>query len=258
MRSRSLISALALCCALTSACTSAAAPEAVSAGDLFRTCGNLRLDGPADEDLALEPIPDDVKQILDEEIDRIGAQALGTDAVQWFLVSRTNEQISIAHKRPNGDADSYTEGYLRLTDEGWRGGGWGPCEVRFGAHERQSLAWTLETTVDPNNPVIRVLAVEQGCESDPPLEASDIQPLHVSTAERVTVLLVAPLPAESDGDSADGCREARPQSVEVDLGEPLGDRELHDGGARTIGSQRYPANGSEAVASAELPDGSSQ
>jgi hypothetical protein len=239
MGSRSFFSALAVSCALFSACASAPPPEAISAADLFRNCRNLRFDGPVDEDLVLEPIPDDVKQSLDEEIERIGAEDIGTDVVQWFLVSRTGEEISIGHKRPNGDADSYTEGHLRLTDQGWRGGGWGPCEVRFGADERQSLRWTLETTVDPNDPVISLLATEQSCGSDPPLETYSIQPLLVSTSERMTIVLVARLPSDPDEGS---CREAQPQWIEIDLGEPLGDRELHDGGARSIGSQRYPSS----------------
>lgn len=242
MSSRSLFSALAVSCALFSACTSAPPPEDISAADLFRHCGNLRFDGPLDEDLVLEPIPDDAKQILDEEIERIGAEDVAPDIVQWFVVSRTEEGISIAHKRPNGDADSYTEGHLRLTDEGWRGGGWGPCEVRFGADDRQSLRWTRETIVDPNNSVISVLATEQSCASDPPLETSNIQPLLVSTSDRVTIVLVAPLP--SDTDEGSPCVEGQPQSIEIDLGEPLGDRELHDGGSRSIGSMRHPTSSS--------------
>ena len=214
-------------------------PEFVTASDLFRTCGNLHFDGPVDEDLRLVPIPNDVKQILDAEIERIGADAVGTDVVQWFLVSRADGRISIAHKRPNGDADSYTEGHLRLTDEGWRGGGWGPCEVRFSAENRQSLRWTLDAPLDTNDSVISVLAQQNWCGSEPPLEISSIKPVIVSTPERITVLLVAPVPPPSESDHLT-CRLPESHVIDVDLTEPLGDRKLHDGGTPAIGSQRYP------------------
>lgn len=213
--------------------------EPLAADDLHRTCRDLRFDGSADDELLLAPIPEDVKQILDVEIDRIGADSVATDVVQWFLVSRTEDEITIAHKRPNGDADSYTQGHLHRTDDGWRGGGWGPCEVRFAANDRSLLRWGLddEGSLGPDSSVISVVAGEINCAASPDLRVEEIEPVVIATDTRVTVVLTAPL---SDDPDETSCRVGNPYFLDVDLGDPLGDRSLHDGADPVVGSQRHP------------------
>jgi|GEM_PF-3042708 len=213
--------------------------EPLTTDDLSRTCRDLRFEGAADEELPLVPIPEDVEQILSAEIDRIGADAVATDVVQWFLVSRTEDEIAIAHKRSNGDADSYTQGHLRRTDDGWRGGSWGPCEVRFAAQDRALLRWGLDdgASVGADSSVISVVAGEIYCAASPDLQVEEIEPVVIATDARVTVVLTAPL---SEDPNETSCRRGNPYFLELDLGEPLGDRSLHDGADPVVGSQRHP------------------
>jgi hypothetical protein len=117
---------------------------------------------------------------------------------------------------------------LARDGDAWAAEGWGDCQLQIATppgRDRVELT-ALEGGMDPASRTITVLASERQCSGGrdvtPYLSVPEIE----ETDRQVSVMLTS---GEVTGNAL--CIGNRPVEVEIELAEPLGDRELVDGGA---------------------------
>jgi hypothetical protein len=155
----------------------------------------------------------------------------------WHLVGADGHQAEFV--AAGGDDGPFT---VTLTNEpgGWRVSGWGGCTPRVAlANGLGPAEWTLV----PNEPrpvaetrVFDAMVGELSCASGRSPEGRVVGPQFAKSDQMILVIFaVRMLPGGQD------CPGAPSARVTVDLGEPLGDRRLLDGG-------RFPPADPEPVA----------
>lgn len=180
----------------------------------------------------------------------------------WWLTYRSaTEAEFLAINGPN----LFDYFRFRLRDDGrWEMLGAGECALRFVAEGRTTLSWQIDDSAPPkaDTQVVRALVSEQ-CASvellllQPPIvRLTDDVVLIVFTASQPAGLNADPTlaraarsrTASAPGSGAalggplfDHCAQGPPVPVEVDLGEPLGDRLLVDGATWPARDARQPA-----------------
>jgi hypothetical protein len=122
---------------------------------------------------------------------------------------------------------------------GWKVGGWGECQARIVLAEGLGPAeWHFDPGVPVSGPETQVfdaLVTEMTCASGRPADGRIVGPEVVSSGDVVLVMFaVRPLPGGQDCPSNPSTR------VTIDLGEPLGDRALLDGGRLPHGDPTQP------------------
>lgn len=128
---------------------------------------------------------------------------------------------------------------VELQDAGWQVGGWGECTPRVALPAGLGPA---EWAFDPDQPrpgpdteVFDAMVTELSCNSGKPADGRIVGPEIVRSETTVLVIFaVRPRPGVQDCPSNPATR------VTVDLGEPLGDRELLDGGRLPPGDPGEP------------------
>jgi len=122
---------------------------------------------------------------------------------------------------------------------GWKVTGWGECQPRVVLPNGLGPA---EWAFDPEQPkpgpatqVFDVLVTELSCNSGQPADGRIVGPQIVKSAD--TVLLIFAVRPRPGGHT---CPSNPSTSVKVDLGEPLGDRKLLDGGRLPPGDPTAP------------------
>lgn len=122
---------------------------------------------------------------------------------------------------------------------GWKVTGWGDCQptivLAAGLGEAE-WAWGGPGTPGPDTQTFDALVTERSCASGRSSEGRVVGPEIVRTDEMVLVMFaVRPLPGQFFT-----CPSNPSTRVPVDLGEPLGDRQLLDGGRLPFGDPLDP------------------
>ncbi len=227
-----------------SACAEASPPSGVpSSGpdqpiDLRYTCGGFSfgaglLDvGPGTDELANDPAAAALRAHLaggGPDIDFLpdtGWHRTGQDA-------RTAEFVAVG-----GDIGVIAVS-LENVGGGWKVTGWGDCQPRLELADGLGPAeWAFDSTQPQPGPATQVfdaLVTEMNCNSGQPADGRIVGPRIVVRTEDVLVIFaVRPRPG------GQRCPSNPSTRVTVDLGEPLGQRVLLDGGRLPPGDPTKP------------------
>jgi hypothetical protein len=169
----------------------------------------------------------------------------------WWLIGRSERDAEFAARDARG-ALWYVR--VEVRDGAWNIHSWGGCGLRLQIEGLSTVVWHLDPAVPFPGPETRVIraVVSESCVPDP-LVGRLQAPIIRSTADLVLVAFtarpgiggdaslpkrVASVQRMSTADSSDSiasrplydhCPGGSSATVEVDLGEPLGDRRLVDG-----------------------------
>jgi hypothetical protein len=123
--------------------------------------------------------------------------------------------------------------------DGWKVSGWGECQPRIHLPAGLGAAeWTFDPAQAKPGPATQVfdaLVTELSCNSGQPADGRIVGPQIVKSADTVLVIFaVTPRPGTHD------CQSNPPTRAMFDLGEPLGERGLFDGGRFPPGDPAVP------------------
>jgi len=153
----------------------------------------------------------------------------------WHLIGRdaqTAEFVTVAD-----DLRIFTVS-LRDSPEGWQVVNWGECQPRIQLAAGLAAAeWALDPAQpkpDAATQAFDALVTELSCNGGQPAAGRIVGPQIVKSADAVLVIFaVRPRPGDHD------CQSNPPTRVKVDLGEPLGERKLLDGGRLPLGEPSH-------------------
>ncbi len=127
----------------------------------------------------------------------------------------------------------YAHARLEKDADGWRVAGWGQCRPEIVITGANSATWVLapDQDIEPGTRTFLADVTERTCTGGSSSADRMREPVVLYEPDRVVVIFtVDPLP-----DGAYGCPGNPPTRVTVELSEPLGDRQLLDGGTFPFG-----------------------
>lgn len=189
---------------------------------------------PPTSETSNDPVVDGLRQtfVIDPSLPRAG----------WWLVGRSANQAQFVAR--GGEAFWYVR--VELRGGAWNGHSWGDCTPRLQVAGLSTTVWSLDPDAPPPGPETRVIStiVTEPCVPEP-LAGRLQRPIVRATDDVVLVAFTAlppvglnaqlPQPQAATISTAgrrlhDICMGNSSTTVEVDLGETLGDRLLVDGG----------------------------
>lgn len=151
----------------------------------------------------------------------------------WQVLYASDGEYQLVHAATNPDAVAFMTVQQRDGVWDWAGASsGGSCPLQFQLDDGVGI---VEWELDPQQPkptaedtVVHVLATERACASAQPMGDRLNDPVVLQGETTVSITFsVQPLTGDQN------CPSNPPTAVEIDLGEPLGDRQLVDG--RTVG-----------------------
>lgn len=205
--------------------TAPATPEPTEPA-LTYTCGGhpfspTLFDEP---EVDLESTPAGVALAQFIEAGQGGEEILPTDG---FRLAGLDES-SASFVAPLPGDPPYAQAQLVKDADGWRVGGWGQCRPEIAVVGANSATWVLapDQAIEPGTRTFQADVTERECASGRSSEGRIREPLIIYEPNRVIVVFtVDPLPG-----GAFHCPSNPPTRVTVELAEPLGERQLLDGG----------------------------
>jgi hypothetical protein len=146
-------------------------------------------------------------------------------AAGWHLAGSDDSTASFVASFPGDPA--YAEAQLERDAAGWQVVGWGQCRPRLELAGVNAATWTIVPgqEIDATTRTFSADVTEAECAGGQSSEGRVRAPLIIYEPDRVVVAFtVEPLGGDQDCPSNPATR------VRVELSEPLGDRELLDGG----------------------------
>lgn len=212
-----------------SASGSVASPKASTMpANVLITCGRdafagLGIDAPADAEALDTP----EGQVLRATLRRYGDDFEGVTG--WRVAGRTDSAVLFLGLDPDTEPPTWASIVVERAGEGWELGRWGGCEPRILiAPDLGPADWWL----DPSSPApgpdatqLQALVLETRCSGGSSAEGRIAEPVIVTTPTTVTITFGVH-PVEGDV----GCPANQPTPYTITLPEPLGDRQLLDGG----------------------------
>ncbi len=210
----------------------------VDATDLRFSCGGLPfasdlLTGPPGTD---EQAADPAAAALRAHLSSGGAEVDFLPATGWYLVAKDGPVAEYIALDDRGGVVSVS---LELQGSTWHVTGWGQCQPRAVLGPGLGPAeWAFDPAQprpDASTQVFDALVTELSCNSGQPADGRIVGPEIIRTADQVLVIFaVRPRPGAHDCPSNPSTR------VRVDLGEPVGERALLDGGRFPPGDPSEP------------------
>ena len=165
----------------------------------------------------------------------------------WYLIEATPDEAQFMARVPNGGPSDYWQVVVKrgtagqFVTDGWSLGGYGGCQLETVPPAGYGPAtWTLDPSVPFTSGAneLHILVSEQGCHGSNSTEVGRIlaSVAYTNRAVRVTVVARSPQGAQT-------CPMPPPTPYVVKLGQPVGSRDLQDGGpwpAKTIASGGQP------------------
>ena len=234
-----VVVAIAACASPGGPSSTAPAPSAAIGTDALRySCASFPFgadlldEGPGTDELADDPLAAALRAHLSTP--NIDADFLPDSG--WHLVGRdgqTAEYVSI-------DADNnMTFVTVEGQDATWTVTGWGGCQPQIVLGPGLGPArWTFDPAhpePDAATQVFDALVTEMACNSGEPADGRIVGPEIVAGPDQVLVFF-----ATRPRGGIQNCPANPSTRVRVDLGEPLGDRELLDGGRLPPGDPSEP------------------
>lgn len=185
------------------------------------------VDNVAPVEEAPDGVVDAMRSFLDDEEGAFWPQE------DWRILHETAERLLLVQVGDGSTAASTGLSFMSIaaTDDGWAWDGassGGDCPLRFQLADGLGI---VEWELDPAHPEpestdtsVHVLATERACASSQPMNDRLNDPVVLADASQVSITFsVIPLEGLQD------CPGNPATAVEVDLGEPLGERRLVDG-----------------------------
>lgn len=144
----------------------------------------------------------------------------------WRLAGE--DEFSVTFVAPRTGDPPYAWARLRNDGSGWRFTGGGDCRPTISLQGAGAATWVLAPgrEVEPESTTFEAAVTERACTGGSSSEGRIREPLIIYEPDRVVVIFtVDPLPG-----GAYTCPGNPPTLVTVELSEPLGDRQLLDGG----------------------------
>jgi len=151
----------------------------------------------------------------------------------WRVLHETDERVLVVHVGDRSTAADTGLSFMTLeADAGewrWAGASSGAeCPLQFQLDDGLGVVeWELDPsypTPAPDDTVLHLMATERGCASGQPMGDRLNQPVVLGDDSQMSITLSV-VPLEGDRE----CPGNPAAAVDVDLGEPLGDRRLVDG-----------------------------
>lgn len=151
----------------------------------------------------------------------------------WRVLHATDEQVLVVHVGDRSTAAEAGLSFMTLEHDGdawqWAGAsGRGDCPLQFQLDEGLGIVgWRLDPDhpePGPTDTTVHVLANESDCASGQAMGDRLNEPVVLADASQISITFSVTPP---EGDQ--NCPSNPNTAVEVDLGEPLGDRRLVDG-----------------------------
>ncbi len=219
--------------------TEAVSPSpSVDPSALRYTCGgfpfapDLLEAGPGSDELADTPIAAALRAHLSEQ----GPDFDFLPDMGWRLIGVDGAKAEFIAVRADGNLAQVGVGNSSGI---WKVSGWGDCNPQIAlAPGLGNAVWVFDPAKpepDATTQVFDALVTEMSCNSGQPADGRIVGPQIVRTADTVLVVFaVRPRPGGHD------CQGNPSTRVTVDLGEPLGDRALLDGGRLPPGDPAIP------------------
>lgn len=203
----------------------AASPEPRS---VLTTCGRgafagLGVDAPRDAEDLEGPEGDAFRSALRRYADDFQG------AVDWRVAGRTDDAVLFLGQFPAMVPPGWASIVVERTTDGWQLAQWGGCDPRILiAPDLGPADWWLDPaapapTADATQ--VQVLVLETRCSGGATAEGRVAAPVIVTTPSAVTIT-IGVRPVEGDV----SCEANQPTPDTIALPEPLGDRQLLDGG----------------------------
>lgn len=141
----------------------------------------------------------------------------------WRELYRSKTLALYEHDVPDG----LLVATVRATNGVWSGESAGPCQPRTWLGTSLSIAatWKLSVKTSASSTTLKVIVTERACASGTSAKGRIAKPRITYDADRVVITIgVTPLTGKQSCTANPGTR------LTVTLSEPLGDRELYDGG----------------------------
>lgn len=210
-------------------------PEAVERSGEAR-CGAVRFDVAGYEQLpAATTLDDQVLRVLSDEMGDPTAGGPFKPADGWKVVTENSDTVEVLQQldeaeRAVSDGATHRVAMLQRSDgiTGVADGTWlpdvmGTCQARRAEGYDTQPELALSQTPSPQDTVLVLLVRERTCASGRDADGRiRVDQVAISEADVRLRLSVEPLRGEQD------CRGSPPTPFELDLGEPLGDREVVD------------------------------
>ena len=220
--------------ALLAACSSEPAPtdppRAVLPADLSFTCGDFifpagAMSGPTGAERADDPAANAMRNFLSRR-----DPALEDVPRKDYRILIASDELVVFATEAIG-----TSGLIAIpverNDAGWRARMTPPCEPRLSLPGLNAATWSLamdQPLPPPDATGFVAFVSETGCAGGEPVEGRILPPIIVREPTRVIVVFAVRPPPQTGG-GLGPCVEALPTPVRVELGQPLGKRELFDG-----------------------------
>lgn len=199
-------------------------PRALSSDEIALTCASPvefhadALQGPRGVETAGHPAAAALRRFISTDVALRGREG-------WYLAALTESQALFLV--PGSDSDGgYWYAEFSATEGPWQNERSGSCEIRPSFGDFGPATWALAPgqSLTPATVVLDVLVGELACASGNSPEGRVVPAAAVYLEDAVVVIFgVRPLPG------AQTCQASPPAEVRLELGEPLGDRELLDG-----------------------------
>lgn len=189
-------------------------------GDAYRGLG---IDAPAGARIQQTPEAAELRRAIRRYREDLGG------ASGWRIAGRTDDEVLFLGQRTDIDPPSWVSVVVRRTGEDWRSTSWGGCDPRIRISQDLGPAdWWLDRAVptpDAGTTQIQAFVMEIRCSGGGTAEGRIAEPLIVATPVTVTIT-IGVRPMEGDVD----CEANQPTPYTITLPEPLGERQLLDGG----------------------------
>ena len=219
--------------------TSGVSDGEVTDADLVASCGQVEFETVPADLSGLEPA-DDVWNDIDRTEDGMGDGFF--DSYEWSVVSQTDQELALFGSLPeaNGDGFQYVSAIFEKTTDGkWKPSNWGDCRIELTAPGFGPAGFVLDPDHEPDPAAtsIAVLATEHACASGRVPDARDVTSVIVAEdAASVSIVVLV----KTSSAASETCEGNPPFSFEVELGSPLGDRAVLDGGVQPALARPWP------------------
>ena len=227
-----VLALLALACAADGQTTNAPAQpssedDGPSPAELTASCGGSAFDQLPPDTSALTPFTS-----FDElDLSQVGGEAPFfkefASNYNWFVTQEGDDWRQL-FGQPTGHRSDPPYASLRIekSDGGWAPVGWGQCRIEVDAEGWGNARFVIDPKArpDPETDQISVLATENACAGGRAPEDRQVKPVILSEDAHTISIVILVEPTHG----ATACPGNPAFPIEVELGSPLGDREILD------------------------------
>ena len=204
---------------------------------LQASCGGVTFDSvPADP--STFPPADEIWDEID--LTELGLEGEWFPSLDWTIANQTGAELQLfgTPKEPTGEDPGY--GYADFARDGdrWRPTGWGDCRIQVTSPGLGPARFVLdpEHEPDPAASTLAIQATEMSCASGEAPSGRSVEAVVLDEDEVSVSIVVLVEPVTGDAN----CPSNPSFPLEVDLGEPLGDRTVFDAGVQPALRRPWP------------------